>query len=619
MNDFIPPATVNKLAFTFPNGTRHNAALSIAIPLLGNGLPATAVFATLRSKFPPDVTDKELRDIIRWAEDKHPTPSTPRITYRPEPVGTVVKPKTPAEQVDWWTSGSRLSPDELIAHSPIPIPDNPVESAELMFSCLFKEHENLNLITLFSLLPDDPKPKPKGAGKILPRNGWIDYFKKNGVPSSEAGAWMRINPCNAVGSGAGHAVCDSDITAFRYLLVESDCLPIHVQLAMWQRLKLPIAAIVLSGGGSAHAWVVIGAHDLSSYKERSKRVLAMLKPFGVDDSNSNASRLCRLPGAVRTIGATEGGKQRLLWVNPNAVPLTDESLKSFEESLLFPAIEEKPLLSLARSSIDRYEEMRKNKGKLGVPTGIPDLDAISGGLKPGWSVVIAGETGGGKSTMALHIIDAALQAGYGVLLFSLEMDKDEIFDLLVASRCLINRNNFNNGDFTDCDILKMTEKMGEIAKLPLYIEDSSLSSADQIRMRALQLKSAGKIGLIVVDYIQFVNPGFTKENREQQVAGISHALRTVARETRLPMVILSQLNEEGKLRESRVISHNANVVLQVGIDNETLTVEVTKGRGIPYGKYTLRFNRRFCKLEPAPKIDARDYDGYTGWRQNIDH
>jgi replicative DNA helicase len=267
--------------------------------------------------------------------------------------------------------------------------------------------------------------------------------------------------------------------------------------------------------------------------------------------------------------------------------------------------EGKPVLSIAQDAINRYEWMSQNVGKLGVPTGIPDLDKICGGWKPGHTVVVAGETGGGKSTFGLHSVLTALRSGIGVVLFSLEMGKEEIFDLMISNLCGIDRNKFNTGAFQAGDMEMMAKEMPPISRMRLYIEDSALSGVDEIKARVYELKSEGKIGLVVVDYIQFVNPGLTQENREQQVAGISHELRALARESKLPMIVLSQLNDEGRLRESRVIAHNANVVMKVEVEaGDRFKVTIVKGRGIPTGEYYLDFNRRLARLSPLREVPS---------------
>ena len=614
-NGYIPPATAEKLLEDIPKGQRHKAKIDIAIPLIGNGISESEVAAILRAKF-NEASEKEINDVVRYAVSVRPTPSTglgpvgyaprwvPRQPAAPEP-----PKRTVVEQCEWWSSGNKTTPDALVKSSTIPIPEDPSEACALALASLYSDDDFLNIVCQFTV--DEKKPektRPQGGGKVLSRDDWIIWFRDKGIPQSKAGAWFRINPCGGIGSGKDGSITDEDVTAYRYLLVESDDLPLAVSLALYQRLKIPIAAILLSGGKSAHAWVKMDSANAEKYDKDAERILVALKPFGIDQSNSNPSRLSRLPGAIRTIGAQDGGAQRLLWLNPSVAAVTDESLKLFEESLLLPAIEEKPLQSLANKAVDRYKELLSNAGKTGVPYGIPQLDWISGGMKPGQTIVVAGVTGGGKSTLGLHMVDSALERGYGVALFSLEMDKEEVFDLLVAKRCRINRNKFNNGRFVTADFSMIEEVIPKMGDLPLYIDDTAMTGVEQIRLRVMQLKSAGKIGLVVVDYIQFVNPDWSKDNREQQVAVISHKLRALSRETRIPFVILSQLNDEGKLRESRVISHNANVVLMIEVAEVPETeqnpnsvevqavVSVVKGRGIPKAKYSMVFDRMFATL-----------------------
>ena len=603
MIDQIPPATAEKLAANWPKGTRHQAAKTIAIPLIGNGMPPQAVFATLRAKFESDVTDKELQDIVDWASRQviEPCASTFSnfVGYRNVPSLALNKPvmaRTPTEQVDWWTSGNRVEPSEVMGASPVKIPDSPADACTLALSSLYRETDNLNIVCRY--ITTDEKARPSGAGKVLSRDGWVEWIGANGIPQSEAGAWFRFNPCAPVGTGKEGAITDADVASFRFALLESDCLPLPQQLALFRRLRLPIAAIILSGSKSAHAWVRVEAADQRKFDELVKRLFSALKPFGIDQANSNPSRLSRLPGAKRVIGSAGDGMQRLLWLNPTCQPLAYDDLARFEETLKWPAIEEKPLRALAQSSIERWNALYANQGKLGVPFGIPALDEISGGIKAGQTVVIAGESGGGKSTYALHVIKSALTAGYGVALFSLEMDQEEVFDLIVSDRCSIDRNKFNNGRFNEhFDFPRMSQELPTLASLPLFIEDNATVGPEDIRARVMQLKADNKIGLVVVDYVQFVDPGLTKESREQQVARISHSLRTLARESKLPFVILSQLNDEGKLRESRVIAHNANVVALIQIEGDNVTIKIVKGRGIPTGDYALSFNRMFARLE----------------------
>lgn len=615
---YIPKATAAKLEEKTPKGYRHETALKIAVSMIGEGWAEGRVFSELRAKFEPDVTDNEIAGVIAAAKKLNPQPTGKNGRNGNAPVWTqaapVAKTRTPMEQAEWWSKGTQLTVQQTINRSPVSIPSVPSEYGALVLSSLFREDENLNLVCQFFI--EDGKAKPQGAGRIWPRNQWIDFFVNKGVPSSNAGGWIRINPTKPNGSGKEGAVTNEDITAFHYLLVESDVLPLGKQLALYARFKLPIAAIIMSGGASAHAWVRLECPDIETYHTMAVKILELLKPFGFDTSNKNPSRLCRIPGSIRKIGAVGDGEQKLIYLNPDVAPATTESLVKFEQSLTCPCVESLPLMAIAKEAQERYEWMKENAGKLGVPTGIEDLDQISGGMKGGQTIVVAGQSGGGKTTLALHLIVSALAADYSVALFSLEMSAEEIFDLLVSRFSDVDRNKFNHGRFTSQDMEIIGETVGKLAGVKLYIEDSAMTSAEQIKQRVFQLKADANIGLVVVDYIQFVNPEWSKETREQQVSAISHQLRALARESKIPMVVLSQLNDEGRLRESRVIAHNANVVMMVGVEGDKMTVDITKGRGIPTGKYELTFDRQHAKLISAPsfpevKMRENGYRPYT--------
>jgi len=114
----------------------------------------------------------------------------------------------------------------------------------------------------------------------------------------------------------GAGVTDSNVTAYRFALVECDSSPLDLQLSFFAKLALPVAAILASGGRSLHAWVKVDAQTAAEYQATVARLLALLARFGVDGKNKNPSRLSRLPGVMRTIGATGDGRQRLLYLNP---------------------------------------------------------------------------------------------------------------------------------------------------------------------------------------------------------------------------------------------------------------------------------------------------------------
>jgi hypothetical protein len=157
-------------------------------------------------------------------------------------------------------------------------------------------------------------------------SAWIDQIRKNGVPQGRAGAWIRMNPLLAVhGNGELGAHTDKNVAAWRYLLLESDELPLDIALSLYAKLKLPIAAIIDGAGRGPHAWVELNSANEAQYRQEGIGIFELLARFGIDPSNGNPSRLARLPGAQRTIGATQesAGQQRLLYLatepNPEGI------------------------------------------------------------------------------------------------------------------------------------------------------------------------------------------------------------------------------------------------------------------------------------------------------------
>jgi hypothetical protein len=133
---------------------------------------------------------------------------------------------------------------------------------------------------------------------------------------SEAGAWIRPNPVKHSGSGKDGAITDLDVTSNRFCLLESDALPVDLQLSLWARLPLPVAAIIESGGRSIHAWLMLNCLNAKEYRTKTDRIYTLLARFGICPGNKNPSRLSRLPGAQREVGKHGDGAQRLLYLNP---------------------------------------------------------------------------------------------------------------------------------------------------------------------------------------------------------------------------------------------------------------------------------------------------------------
>jgi len=196
---------------------------------------------------------------------------------------------------------------DLWEQSPVRLPDDFRLDAVLLLSALFQPGEMVNIVSAFSL--NGEKANPLGYGETAEKGKWLEKMTRNGTPVSNAGVWIRPNPLD------GNGVTDENVTAFRFLLVEFDNVPIPLQTAFLARLSLPIAAVLTSGGKSLHAWVRINAPTETAYRAVAKRIFDPLAQYGVDMANRNPSRLSRLPGVYRKIGSGSDNRQRLIYLN----------------------------------------------------------------------------------------------------------------------------------------------------------------------------------------------------------------------------------------------------------------------------------------------------------------
>ncbi len=315
---YIPPATRKRLLNPAKPGGRHNQMIAIAVSLIGNGFYPEAVFEQLRCMFPdtgPDaIPDDEIHGVVDGAVEYDPPPSTPgyRRTERAVAKSAPSQPTiSPTQAVEAFLKGYRTGEEEIISRSPVAIPAENWRQATVFIEHLFKPAELVNLVPKH-VARADGKLVPDGYGDSRTAAKWLALIAdRQAVPQSGAGCWVRANPTD------GNGIKDANMTAFRHTLLEFDELLVESQLAFFAKLRVPISALVMSGNKSVHAWVHIGARDLDAYRAQVKNLYAALEHFGVDPANKNPSRLARMPGAQRQDGgATNGGLQRLLFLNP---------------------------------------------------------------------------------------------------------------------------------------------------------------------------------------------------------------------------------------------------------------------------------------------------------------
>jgi hypothetical protein len=305
----------------------HNATFHVAAALVngfGLGQPeALALLEDYNTRCEPPWSEKELRHKIESASKashKEPrgwllgagvSPGPRRPLAAPDALPTkLVSPTVVAES---FLKGFRCGETELSAASPLAPSSDPRFDGAILVEALYVPGELVNFVTQFEVATEqsgEVKARPVGRGLTLRREALIARFQRSGSDSDRGGAWLRMNPVD------GRGVADVNVASFRFALLESDKLPVDLQLSLFSKLPVPVAAILSSGGRSVHAWVKVDARDADEYRGTTTRMLGLLARFGVDGKNKNPSRLSRLPGAQRRIGAAGDGVQRLLYLNP---------------------------------------------------------------------------------------------------------------------------------------------------------------------------------------------------------------------------------------------------------------------------------------------------------------
>src|SRR5690606_12054829 len=256
--------------------------------------------------------------------------------------------------------------------------------------------------------------------------------------------------------------------------------------------------------------------------------------------------------------------------------IEDAETKLFEVSQRHVKQDIESIENILSGSFDRLDELHKDKGKLrGVPTGYRDLDNILAGLQPSDLIILAARPSMGKTAFALNLAhNVAVKAEKPVLLFSLEMSKEQLVDRLLAAEAGVNAWNLRTGNLTDDDFEKIGHAMGTLSEAQIYIDDTPGITVSDMRTKARREAHQRELGLIVVDYLQLMSGGarFSGDsNRVQEISEISRGLKGIARELNVPIIALSQLSRSvesrspqipqlADLRESGSIEQDADVV-----------------------------------------------------------
>lgn len=262
-------------------------------------------------------------------------------------------------------------------------------------------------------------------------------------------------------------------------------------------------------------------------------------------------------------------------------PEDAEEMLDYAEKLIFDISERRTntnffqMKDVVKQTFKIIESMYEKKAVItGVPSGFRDLDELTSGFQPGDLIIIGGRPGMGKTAFSLNIAQhVGVELGEPVAFFSLEMSKEQIAMRLLSSLAMVNASALRKGFISRRDWERLTDSAVRLSEAPIYIDDSSQLSVLEIRAKARRLKlEKGKLSLIIIDYLQLMKSRGSYDRREQEISEISRSLKAMAKELKVPVIALSQLNRSvekttdrrptlANLRESGAIEQDADVII----------------------------------------------------------
>ncbi len=214
-----------------------------------------------------------------------------------------------------------------------------------------------------------------------------------------------------------------------------------------------------------------------------------------------------------------------------------------------------PVRQLLPGVIDQIDDWHNNPDKLrGLPTGFTDFDKLTGGLRPGDLLIVAGRPSMGKTTLAINMAEyAAVHPGTraSVAIFSMEMPSEQVITRMLASIGGVPLNSLRSGKISDDDWVRITSATSQLSEAKIFVDESPALNPTELRARARRVKREHGLHLIVVDYLQLMQVPGTQENRATEIAEISRGLKTLAKEMQVPVIALSQLNRAVEQREHK--------------------------------------------------------------------
>tara|TARA_B100000900_G_scaffold24406_1_gene19014 strand:- start:7258 stop:8736 length:1479 start_codon:yes stop_codon:yes gene_type:complete len=288
---------------------------------------------------------------------------------------------------------------------------------------------------------------------------------------------------------------------------------------------------------------------------------------------------------------------------------------------------------LIKGALENIEILRNKEDTLsGIPTGFSNLDRVTSGWQASDLIIIAARPGMGKTAFALSMArNIAIDYKKAVGFFSLEMSSEQLVNRLIASEAQLGANKLRKGDLADHEMIQLHEKIKYLSEAPIFIDDTPALTIFELRAKARRLVKNHNVGILIIDYLQLMHAGGNAGNREQEISTISRSLKGIAKELKIPVVALSQVNRGvesrsgvgskrpmlSDLRESGAIEQDADIVTFIyrpeyykifewdnGDDSRgQAEIMIAKHRNGSLANIRLKFTAEFAKFSNLDYMD----------------
>jgi len=294
--------------------------------------------------------------------------------------------------------------------------------------------------------------------------------------------------------------------------------------------------------------------------------------------------------------------------------------------------------SLIKGALENIEILRnKEDGLSGIPTGFTNLDRVTSGWQNSDLVICAARPGMGKTALALTMTrNIAVDHNTPIGFFSLEMSSEQLVNRLIASEAELGSSKLRKGDLADHEMVQLHQKIKQLAEAPIFIDDTPALTIFELRAKARRLVKNHGVKIIMIDYLQLMNAGGNAGNREQEISTISRSLKGIAKELKIPVIALSQVNRGvesrtgvgskrpmlSDLRESGAIEQDADIVTFIyrpeyykiyewdnGDDSRGQgELIIAKHRNGSLGNVRLKFIDEFAKFSDLDYFDDNNFN-----------